>query len=389
MMASRSRVREFDRAVSRDRNIPTTDPMNRPNSAPTPIPTGPTNAPTHPPVTIASVTTPSNGESVRGNRNGVSSFEGARGGIASKRTITRGRSDFFERFCCDGDVRFIKEGYPTRTYNLKFPIGNFDIQICICHSIASEHVTSSSPHVARFDAFEPIAIDSQSRVFVLTGAGISAESGIATFRDANGLWEKFRIEDVASPEGWRRDPAVVWKFYSQRRAQAATCKPNAAHVALAELESKLDAGHFYLCTQNVDPLHERAGSSRVVHMHGELFRTRCESCSKIPFTDEQIYLKTIPRCDCGARLRPHICWFGEMPFDMDRIADALDRCTHFVTIGSSGAVYPAAGFVARVGERRNALSVYVGPEAPENGRAFDECRIGTATQVVPNLFAFR
>jgi NAD-dependent deacetylase len=243
--------------------------------------------------------------------------------------------------------------------------------------------------VASYTEFESLAVGADDRVFVLTGAGISAESGIATFRDANGLWENYRVEDVASPEGWSKDPEVVWRFYSERRAQAKTCAPNAAHQALAALEDKL-ATRLFLCTQNVDPLHERAGSRRAVHMHGELFKSRCESarCTSLPFVDAGEYktLDAIPRCRCGARIRPHICWFGEMPFEMDLIADALDACTIFVTIGSSGAVYPAAGFVRAARDVR-ARTIYVGPEEPDNASAFDECRLGKAGDAVPHLFA--
>lgn len=243
-----------------------------------------------------------------------------------------------------------------------------------------------------FVTFAPIPVDTETRVFVLTGAGISAESGIATFRDANGLWEKHRIEDVASPEGWARDAGVVWRFYSERRAQASTCAPNAAHVALAKLEAAI-GDRLFLCTQNVDPLHERAGSRRVVHMHGELFKTRCERarCVSPPRFDDALYMDpaALPRCACGARLRPHICWFGEVPFDMDLIADALSACDVFVTIGSSGAVYPAAGFVAAARRAGRARAVYIGPEPPDNARDFDECRLGNATSAVPPLFDVR
>ncbi|HEY1955500.1 MAG TPA: NAD-dependent deacylase [Polyangiaceae bacterium] len=232
---------------------------------------------------------------------------------------------------------------------------------------------------------EPVEIGPSDRVFVLTGAGISAESGVRTFRDANGLWEQHRFEDVASPEGWARDAALVWRFYSERRAQAKTVKPNLAHAALAELEKKI-GDRLYLCTQNVDPLHERGGSERVVHMHGELMKSRCERCDRDPFDDDGIHGPTIPRCTCGARIRPHIVWFGEVPFFLDAIAEALAACDVFVTIGSSGVVYPAAGFAAAA---RHARRVYVGPEEPDNARAFDEHRVGKATEVVPNLFAVR
>jgi NAD-dependent deacetylase len=240
--------------------------------------------------------------------------------------------------------------------------------------------------VDSYHAFAPIAVPGDARVFILTGAGISAESGIQTFRDAGGLWERHRVEEVASPEGWAADPSLVWRFYSLRRAQAATVTPNLAHTALAALETQLGE-RLFLCTQNVDPLHERAGSRRVLHMHGELMKSRCERDHAAPFDDESTYLDAaaLPRCSCGARIRPHICWFGEIPFEMDTVHEALDRATIFVTIGSSGAVYPAAGFV-RIARQAGAKTVYVGPERPDNAAAFDECRLGKATEVVPALF---
>jgi NAD-dependent deacetylase len=235
----------------------------------------------------------------------------------------------------------------------------------------------------------PIALGAEGRVFVLTGAGISAESGIPTFRDAGGLWEKHRIEDVASPEGWRRDAETVWRFYSERRRKAEGIAPNAAHAALAELGRRLGS-RLFLCTQNVDPLHERAGSVDICHMHGELFRSRCErdGCGE-PFDDPGVYdtEAAIPRCTrCHARIRPHICWFGETPFEMERIVLALGACDWFVTIGSSGAVYPAAGFVRAVRDKGAARTIYVGVERPENASSFDEIRLGRATEVVPTLF---
>jgi NAD-dependent deacetylase len=238
------------------------------------------------------------------------------------------------------------------------------------------------PRVAPFSAFPPLTLAADARVFILTGAGISAESGIRTFRDAGGLWEQYRFEEVASPEGWAAHPEVVWRFYAQRRAQAATCEPNAAHHALATLERAL-GDRLHLCTQNVDDLHEKAGSTRLLHMHGELFKSRCESCSLPPFADRDAHT-TIPQCSCGARIRPHIVWFGEVPFGMDDIARALHACDVFVTIGSSGAVYPAAGFVAAV--RGRAKTIYIGPEAPDNASSFDECRLGKAGDAVPGLF---
>jgi len=245
------------------------------------------------------------------------------------------------------------------------------------------------PHTAPFHAFPPLRLSPGARVFVLTGAGISAESGIRTFRDANGLWEQYRFEDVASPEGWTADPALVWRFYAQRRAQAATCEPNPAHKALAAIERAL-GDRLFLCTQNVDDLHEKGGSIRLVHMHGELYKSRCERCDRPPFEDREAH-GSIPACACGARVRPHIVWFGEVPFEMDRITRELDACDVFVTVGSSGAVYPAAGFVSavRARARREGLrltSVYVGPEEPDNATMFDECRLGKASEAVPRLF---
>ena len=236
-------------------------------------------------------------------------------------------------------------------------------------------------------------ISPEDRVFVLTGAGISAESGVPTFRGVGGLWNNYRIEEVANPEAWARDPELVWRFYSMRRNTAAPCRPNAAHFALAELERKL-GNRFFLCTQNVDDLHEQAGSHRLVHMHGELFMSRCERCASEPFPDRKTYesLTAIPACvHCGARIRPHICWFGEVPFEMDRIADELERCTVFVVVGTSGSVYPAAGFIHQVNQQyvRGAppvRTVYLGPEAPENAAAFTEVVIGKAGEKLPGLF---
>ena len=223
-------------------------------------------------------------------------------------------------------------------------------------------------------------------VFILTGAGASAESGIPTFRGAGGLWRNYRIEEVASPRAWLRDPALVWEFYSMRRRVAAAVRPNPAHLALADLEGKL-ADRLFLCTQNVDNLHEQAGSSRVLHMHGELFKSRCESCSQPPFADQACYdpPAPLPRCACGSRIRPHICWFGEVPFELDRIFAALDRCTVFAAVGTSGVVEPAASFVAHV--RGRARTYYVGPELPANASAFDRCFQGEAGTILPGLFS--
>jgi NAD-dependent deacetylase len=227
-------------------------------------------------------------------------------------------------------------------------------------------------------------IASDDHVFTLTGAGVSAESGIPTFRGVNGLWRNYRIEEVASPQAWHRDPQLVWEFYSMRRTIASAAKPNPAHFALAKLEQRLKQ-RLFLCTQNVDNLHEQAGSSRVIHMHGELFKSRCDACSRAPFHDRSTYdpPAKIPRCECRGRIRPHICWFGETPFELERIFGALNECTVFIAVGTSGVVEPAASFVAHVADR--ARTIYVGPEEPVNASSFTECHLGKAGEVLPAL----
>jgi NAD-dependent deacetylase len=223
----------------------------------------------------------------------------------------------------------------------------------------------------------------QDRLFVLTGAGVSAESGLATFRGSGGLWNGYRVDQVATPEAWEADPALVWNFYSMRRRDALEAEPNAGHRALAAIEAKLGE-RFYLCTQNVDDLHEKAGSVRVHHMHGSLFESRCVRCDE-PFADTAEYLGKLPKCQaCGAAVRPHIVWFGEVPLDMDGIHAQLSRATMVLVAGTSGSVYPAAGLV-RIANRRGIRTAYVGPEAPLNADAFDEVTLGTATEVLPRL----
>ena len=232
-----------------------------------------------------------------------------------------------------------------------------------------------------------ISISASDRVFVLTGAGISAESGLPTFRASDGLWAGHRIEDVCTPEAWDRDPALVWEFYSQRRAQGARAVPNPAHVALADLEAKLGE-RFFLCTQNVDDLHERAGSVRLVHMHGELARSRCEDdCGRPPVEDRTVYavLDEVGRCACGARLRPHIVFFGEIPLEMDRIEREIAQATVMVVIGTSGSVYPAANFV-NWARRGGARTVYIGPERHLNSASFTNIVEGKAGEVLTGLF---
>jgi len=230
-------------------------------------------------------------------------------------------------------------------------------------------------------------ISPADRVFVLTGAGISAESGIPTFRDAGGLWRHYRIEEVASPLAWRRDPHLVWDFYSMRRKVASSAKPNPGHLALATLEQAL-GDRLFLCTQNVDNLQEQGGARRIHHMHGELFKSRCDACSLPPFADTSLHESPgeIPLCSCGGKIRPHICWFGETPFDLEQIFQALDSCSMFIAIGTSGSVEPAASFAAHVAGRARAF--YVGPETPANHAMFDECFLGKAGELLPGLFSW-
>jgi NAD-dependent deacetylase len=242
---------------------------------------------------------------------------------------------------------------------------------------------------------ETIQVGPEDRVFVLTGAGVSAESGLKTFRDQGGLWEGHRVEDVATPEGWAADAGQVWRFYSARRRGASQAKPNPAHLALAELEKNLGE-QLFLVTQNVDDLHERAGSKRVIHMHGELFMSRCENsgaeegmaglgCERPPFRDESLYETeaAIARCACGGRIRPHIVWFGEMPLEMERIQREIDRATVMLVVGTSGSVYPAANFVRWAGRR--VRKYYIGPEEPLNAGVFTQLVPGNAGDVLPGL----
>lgn len=219
------------------------------------------------------------------------------------------------------------------------------------------------------------------RIFVLTGAGISAESGVATFRDAHGLWENHDIMDVATPEGFVRNPALVQRFYDARRAQLATVAPNAAHAALARLQRELP-GDVTLVTQNVDDLHERAGGDPL-HMHGELLKARCTArCTTEGNAMRWTGPLTGAACpECGARLRPHIVWFGEMPMRLDEIDAALEACDVFAAIGTSGEVYPAAGYV-ELARRIGARTVEINLE-PSGGPGFDDVRIGPATREVP------
>ncbi|HUB52725.1 MAG TPA: NAD-dependent deacylase [Terracidiphilus sp.] len=232
-----------------------------------------------------------------------------------------------------------------------------------------------------------VIIHPADQVFILTGAGISAESGLPTFRASDGLWAGYNVEEICTPEALARNPALVWEFYSKRRLDCEKAAPNPAHIALAELEAKIP-GRFFLCTQNVDDLHERAGSKNLIHMHGELSKSRCgDGCGEPPVEDCHVYasLNDVGRCTCGARLRPHIVFFGEIPLEMDRIQREIARSTLMIVIGTSGNVYPAANFV-NWARQAGARTVYVGPEPPLNAHAFTQTVEGKAGEVLPGLF---
>lgn len=218
-------------------------------------------------------------------------------------------------------------------------------------------------------------------IVILTGAGVSAESGIDTFRDAGGLWEKHKVEDVATPEAFERDPELVLRFYDMRREAIQTKEPNAAHEALARLDAQWD-GELLLVTQNVDDLHERAGANRVLHMHGTHLNAWCTACDvRSPWTGTLIDRPACPQCGEHA-LRPDVVWFGEMPYEMERIYAALRRADLFVSIGTSGAVYPAAGFVQNAREL-GIRTLELNLEPSQGSRWFHESRHGPATQIVP------
>ena len=220
-------------------------------------------------------------------------------------------------------------------------------------------------------------------IVILTGAGISAESGLGTFRDKDGIWTKVSLEDVATPEGFARDPVMVHDFYNQRRQNLQDAEPNAAHEALARLEAD-HPGEVLIVTQNVDNLHEKGGSKNIIHMHGELLKIRCSTCSTVQEWLEDLSLDTVcPACGITSSLRPHVVWFGEMPFDMMRIEQALDGCDLFLSIGTSGNVYPAAGYVSQIRSQGRARSVELNLEPSEGATLFDECIHGPATEIVP------
>lgn len=222
------------------------------------------------------------------------------------------------------------------------------------------------------------------RIVILTGAGVSAESGLATFRDSGGLWEKHDPMTIATPEAFRRDPALVYRFYNARRNQLRDVSPNAAHRAVARLQAEFPGGVF-LVTQNVDDLHERGGSAQVCHMHGELNKVLCSSCyASLPVCADYDGASSCPQCGVTGKLRPDIVWFGEIPYDMDQIEAQLRSCDLFIAVGTSGVVYPAAGFVqeARLG---GAYTVEINRELSDVTGYFHQQRRGIATVEVTAL----
>jgi NAD-dependent deacetylase len=225
-------------------------------------------------------------------------------------------------------------------------------------------------------------------IVVLTGAGISAESGISTFRALDGLWENYRVEEVASPQGFAATPSLVHRFYNGRRQQliSGTVQPNRAHLALAELEAR-SRGKFLLVTQNIDDLHERAGAKNVIHMHGELLKQRCAYCGDIGIASQALKITDIcARCHRTGGIRPHVVWFGEMPLRMEEIYAALKDCDLFVAIGTSGHVYPAAGFVdAAAAVGAHTVELNLEPSAMES--AFADKKYGPAGTVVPEFIS--
>lgn len=218
-------------------------------------------------------------------------------------------------------------------------------------------------------------------IVILTGAGISAESGIDTFRSAGGLWEKHRVEDVATPEGFARDPDLVLRFYDMRRENIQKAQPNAAHHALARLDRDWP-GDLLIVTQNVDDLHERAGAKRLIHMHGEHLAAWCTACdARTAWRTPLIDRPPCPQCGTQA-LRPDVVWFGEMPYRMDEIDAAIRKCDLFVSIGTSGAVYPAAGYV-QTARHYGARTLELNLDPSQGSILFHECRLGPASEMVP------
>jgi len=224
-------------------------------------------------------------------------------------------------------------------------------------------------------------MDGVRNIVILTGAGISAESGLRTFRADDGLWEDHRVEDVATPQAFRRDPGLVQRFYDARRENVLAAEPNAAHRALARLDEEWD-GELLIVTQNIDDLHERAGAKRVLHMHGQALSAWCLACdARHRWTGTLLDGPGCPACGEVA-MRPDIVWFGEMPYEMERIFSALARADLFVSIGTSGAVYPAAGFVQQA-RSAGARTLELNLDRSQGSQWFDESRLGPASALVP------
>ncbi len=244
-----------------------------------------------------------------------------------------------------------------------------------------------SPKIER-SVTPAVAPPPDGHIVILTGAGISKESGIDTFRDADGLWSKVRVEDVATPEAFARNPERVHAFYNMRRAraQALDIKPNPAHHALADLEARWP-GQIFLVTQNVDTLHEQAGSRNLLHMHGQSSKARCNSCEHVvDWTGDMSTADVCSACGAMGGMRPHVVWFGEMPPEMERITAALAQCDLFISIGTSGNVYPAAGFV-RMARRAGAHTTELNLEPSAGASLFAEAHYGPATEIVPAYVA--
>ncbi len=261
--------------------------------------------------------------------------------------------------------------------------------------VIAESPSRRGYHSGMADSGMALRIHPDTRLLVLTGAGVSAESGVPTFRDANGLWENHSIEQVATPQGFEDDPALVWRFYSQRRRKAKSVDPNPGHAALASAEARMRE-RFLLVTQNIDGLHQRAGNRRVIEIHGSLFRTRCDSCDREPFADERERAEA-PSCEVCAtrgrrgRLRPAVVWFGELidPRILGEIgrflSDARQKRLVFLAVGTSGAVYPAAGLVLEA-RAAGGETWLVNAEPSENRGAFHHFVQGPSGRILPGLF---
>lgn len=231
---------------------------------------------------------------------------------------------------------------------------------------------------------EKIQISTHTKVVVLTGAGISAESGIKTFRDSGGLWENHKIEEVATPKAFLTNPELVWDFYKQRYLNASEAVPNPGHLALAEME-KILGNSFHLITQNIDGLHSKAGNKNVYEMHGSTNKCFCTKCKQSFLLSEINLEEKVPLCKlCGGALRPDIVWFGEIPYHLDIIEKLILKCNLFIVIGTSGVVYPAAGFVLAA-KYRGALTIGINLEKPDNVRHFDYFYTGKSGDLLPEL----